>query len=313
MESIARIVCPVDLSNGSRNAVAHAATLARLHRAELHLLHVSGGGEPKSPGGAECARSVGLGVIVAAALWGPKGADPNDEVPLRLATGQGRPVKAIAAFARRIDADLIVIGAQYGAARSWVSGSPVPTALGRSAPCPVLVVAQPQHTLPAPVRIPFSDVLCAVDFTRASQAALQVAVGLVQRARGRLTLAHVAEGWPDRMIFSASGALRQLRAYQGCAGADEQRLRELVPARALEQSRVDALVVSGSPPEAILRAASEAGAALIVMGVTPRSAGSTARAVLRRATCPVLLVPVPATVARVETPASSDATRIELT
>ena len=81
MESIARIVCPVDLSQGSRSAVAHAATLARLHHAELHLLHVSGGGEPKSPGGAEGGRSVGLGVIVAAALWGPEGADPNDEIP----------------------------------------------------------------------------------------------------------------------------------------------------------------------------------------------------------------------------------------
>lgn len=313
MESIARIVCPVDLSQGSRSAVAYAATLARLHHAELHLLHVSGGGEPKSPGGAECGRSVGLGVIVAAALWGPKGADPNDEIPLRLATGRGRPVRAIAAYARRSAADLIVVGAQYGATRSRVPGSPVPAALGRSAPCPVLVVAQPVHTLPAPIRMPFADVLCAVDFTRASQAALHVAVGLVQRGRGRLTLVHVAEGWLDRMIFSASGALRQLRAYQDRAGADEQRLRELVPARALEPSRVDALVVSGSPHEAILRAASEAGAALIVMGVTPRSAGSTARAVLRRATCPVLLVPVPATVARVETPASSDGTRIELT
>jgi hypothetical protein len=61
MERIAKNVCPVDLSKGSRNAVAHAATLARLHHVELHLLHVSGGGEPKSPGGAECTRSVGLG------------------------------------------------------------------------------------------------------------------------------------------------------------------------------------------------------------------------------------------------------------
>lgn len=306
METVSRIVCPVDLSKGARDAVARAATLARLHHAELHLLHVPGGGD-ESPPPSDHAQGVGLGVVVGAALWGPEGADPNDEVPLRLATERGHPVKAIAAYARRAGADLIAIGAQYGASRSWARGSSVAAALGRSAPCPVFVAPQPDHTLPAPSRLPVVDVLCVVDFMASPDAALRVGIGLVKRGGGRLTLVHVVGGCPDRTIFSASGALRRLRAYQAPAAGDKQRLRGLIPPRELDPSRVEPLVVAGPLHQAILRAASEVRPDLVVMNVTPGSAASAARAILRRATCPVLLTPAPEAAARVNIPAFFDA------
>lgn len=305
MEAVSRIVCPVDLSRGARDAVARAATLARLHHAELHLLHIPGGGD-ESPPPSDHAQSVGLGAVVGAALWGPEGADPNDEVPLRLATERGHPVKAIAAYARRAGADLIAIGAQYGASRSWARGSSVPAALGRSAPCPVLVAPQPDHTLPASSRLPFVDVLCVVDFTPSSDAALRVGIGLVKRGGGRLTLVQVVGG-PDRTMFSASGALRRLRAYQARAAGGKQRLRGLIPPRSVDPSRVEPLVVAGPLHQAILRAASEVRPDLVVMSVTPGSAASASRAILRRAACPVLLIPAPEPAARVDTQAFSDA------
>jgi nucleotide-binding universal stress UspA family protein len=183
----------------------------------------------------------------------------------------------------------------------------VAAALGRSAPCPVLVAPQPDHTLPAPSRLPFVDVLCVVDFTASSDAALRVGIGLVECGGGRLTLVHVVEGWSDRTMLSASGALRRLRAYQARAAGDKQRLRGLIPPRALDPSRVEPLVVTGPLPRAILRAASETRPDLVVMGVTPRSAGSAARVILRRTTCPVLLFPAPEPAARVDTLASRDA------
>jgi len=109
----------------------------------------------------------------------------------------------------------------------------------------------------------------------------------------------VVEGWPDRMVFSASEGLRKLDAYRGRLAVERERLRALVPARSLDPSRVEAIVSSGAPHRVILRAASDTKADLVVMGVGPRGAlgevlaGSTSRAVLRRATCPVLLVPTP--------------------
>lgn len=155
MERVTRIVCPVDLSQGARRAVAHAAALARLHQADLHLLHVPGEASDRPSHRAKCARSIGLAAVVAGALWGPDGADPHREVSLRLATERGHPVEAIAAYARRNEADLIVVGSRYGAARSWQPDASLASALGRSAPCRVLVVPQTDEgRATPPVRVP---------------------------------------------------------------------------------------------------------------------------------------------------------------
>lgn len=144
------------------------------------------------------------------------------------------------------------------------------------------------------------EVVCAVDFSPASAAAARTALALVQGARGRLTLLHVMEPDPRRMVFSGGEALRYLHEYEARAAMASERLLRLVPSGDRALCRVEPLVVSGLPHHMILRAASEAKADLIVMGATSRSlaeellVGSTARAVLRRARCPVLLVPGPA-------------------
>jgi len=315
LEEVTKIVCPVDLSHGTRNAVAYAARLARIHDAELHLLRVPRGESQERPSRAERAESRRLGAVVAAALWGPEGADAYDEIPLHLATERGQPVRAIAAYARRNAADLIVIGTRYGTARSWRRSSSMARALGRSAECPVLVVPQPDQALAVPSRIPFVDVVCAVDFAPASVAALRAAIALAARGGGRLTLVHVVEGWPGRMVFSASEGLRKLDAYRDRVAAESERLRALVPAHSLDPSRVEAVVSSGAPHRAILRTASEAKADLVVMGVSPRDVlgevltGSTSRAVFRRVTCPVLLVPTPGASSARETAALPAARR----
>jgi nucleotide-binding universal stress UspA family protein len=98
------------------------------------------------------------------------------------------------------------------------------------------------------------------------------------------------------MVFSGGEAAQAVRNHQARMIAETQRLSELGPLRALNSWQVKPVVVSGVPHRAILRVAAETQADLIVMG-TSRSgglrellAGSTSRAVLRRAACPVLLV-----------------------
>ena len=68
--------------------------------------------------------------------------------------------------------------------------------------------------------------------------------------------------------------------------------------RAFRVGDVESLVVTGVPSRRIVETAASSNADLIVMGVAPRTPfdeavfGSTLRGVLRRATVPVLVVPV---------------------
>jgi nucleotide-binding universal stress UspA family protein len=146
-------------------------------------------------------------------------------------------------------------------------------------------------------RNPFVELVCAIDFTEASAAALAAAIPFVRRSGGRLNLLHALEDFPGHMVFSGGEAAQVRRDYQVRLAIASQRLRQSAPLRALDGSQVNPIVVSGSPHRAILRAAADVGADLIVMGMTRRSVlnealtGSTSRAVLRGATCPVLLVP----------------------
>ena len=170
----------------------------------------------------------------------------------------------------------------------------------------MLVVPAGGASRAAAVHPPFGEIVCAVDFTPASVAASQAALALAQSARGRLILVHSLPTDPFRMVFSGGEALRYLHEYEARAEEASARLMRLVPVRERGLCRVEPFVISGPPHHMILRVASEAKADLIVMGPGPRSAaeellaGSTSRGVLRRASCPVLLVrgPIAATEGR---------------
>ena len=80
------------------------------------------------------------------------------------------------------------------------------------------------------------------------------------------------------------------------AAAVDRRLRRAIPVAAARQ--VDARVTTGDPAPGILYVASGVDADLIVIGVPPRRRvgealfGSTLRGVVRRATIPVLVLPI---------------------
>jgi nucleotide-binding universal stress UspA family protein len=201
----------------------------------------------------------------------------GQHVQFRLKAQPGNPESAIGLYARRHRADLIVISASYRSRRG-ASRLSLARSLGRSAPCPVLVVA---GTAPHANRVGppfFRQVVCAVDFTKVSVAALEAAAAFAPRSRGLMTLVHAVEDISRGMAASP-------------------RLLRLVPAAVLKRYRVRVIVGSGPPYRRIVEVASEIKADLIVMGMPRRSrvsewlGGSTSRAVLRRAKSPVLLVP----------------------
>ena len=263
------IVCPADGSAGTRAAIAQAATLARLRHAELHLLHVLREEGRRGVGKEEEVHPV-LAHALQSTLDAVRGR--GQHIRFRIKAQRGRPESVIADYGRRHRAALIVISAGFGGRRS-ARGS-VARGLGRSGPCPALVVTA--TTLRRNARIPgsFHEVVCAVNLTSASVSALHAFGAFARGSSGRLTLVHAVG---DTSV--------------------PRRLLRLVPRVLSKPYRVWLIVGSGRPDRLIVDTAAEIEADLIVLGVPRRTrldelvGGSTSRAVLRRARVPVLLVP----------------------
>ena len=127
---------------------------------------------------------------------------------------------------------------------------------------------------------------------------LRAALFLARRSHGRLTLLHVVEGFANDSFVAGMRAVRMVERWRALAAAERGRLRRLVPMEELSDSRLGADYRLGRRPSWHSTGASDAKADSVVMGMVPRNllkdvlVGSTSRVVLRRARCPVLLVPV---------------------
>jgi len=153
------------------------------------------------------------------------------------------------------------------------------------------------------------SIICGVDGSGDSQAALAVAIDLAARLRLRLIMANVVE--PIRAPHSAAasvgiGAIRQPlhQATDLQEGAAQELLGELSAALGLEQA--DQRVVVGYAAERLADLADEEDAQMIVVGSRGRGAfraaflGSVSTSLVGVARCPVLVVP-PAAANRVST------------
>ena len=297
------VVVPVDSSPGGETTVALAVALAKRRAANVDLLHVV------RPRGPSVFDSPDLALV--GQTSSPHGrierlhdSSPSetlastaqhDDMRVRHVTHKGEPSRVIAAYAQLAVAAVIVIGKYYGSPR-WRRSTGVASSLSRSAPVPVLIVP-PQDPADTPLRTgPFTNIVSAVDFTVSSAVALRTALDLAKTSGGRVTMVHVLKNAPGRMVFSGSEALGAIDEVHAEAANVAARLRREIPAGAA--GRIDSRVTTGDPHRGILDVAAQIQADLIVMGVPPRGRvdevlfGSTLRGVLRRATSPVLVLPV---------------------
>jgi nucleotide-binding universal stress UspA family protein len=167
----------------------------------------------------------------------------------------------------------------------------------RKAACPVLTVPPRGHANPV---LPFKRMLCAVDFSDPSLAALGFGCSLARESGAALTILHVIE-WP--WIEPPAPAFEELPPEQAAALAEFRRyleesargrLETIVPEELRARRTPQLAVRHGKPYVEILRVADEVSADLIVVGVHGRNVigmtlfGSTTNQVVRRATCPVL-------------------------
>ncbi len=289
MRAISRILCPVDLSDISRHAVAHAELLANWYDAKITALHVAnplvipsmdialvGAG----PSGLLTAEDVNAIRQEVAALFGGREVDVVVE--------RGDPAKQILSRAASLPADLIVLGTHGTSGFEHLVLGSVTEKVIRQTTCPVLTV--PPHSR-ATSRLPFKRVLCPIDFSDPSLAALDAAFSLAQEGDAELTIVHVFE-WPDEPLTIRQMGTEEYRRALECDA--RRRLDELVADSARNWCRPTTQLAHGKAYREILGMAIEDGADLIVMGVHGRNAldvmlfGSTTNQVIRRATCPVL-------------------------
>jgi nucleotide-binding universal stress UspA family protein len=204
----------------------------------------------------------------------------------------GDPREAVIEAATKAGTDLIVLGARgLGAVASFLLGS-VSLGITRHAPCPVLVC----RGTPRPVR----TVTIGVDGSPDALAAVEYFSRLPLPSDLRVRLVGVVQ--TPRYPSSAPGFIgaRLRAAMQDFENEARQQLTAaLAPLAAALRPRARSIVTvtpSGSPAETILREARSNDSDLIVVGARGLGAlervalGSVSEAVLRHATCPVLIV-----------------------
>jgi nucleotide-binding universal stress UspA family protein len=300
MIEIRRILCPTDLSDIAPRAFDHAVALARFHQAEVELAYVS---EPLLPGPVAPASYPPWAILdpavrgrLQSALEDLAAPARQAGVAVRFGVYEGQVVSEILDRARAWPADLLVMGTHgRGGFERWVLGSVTEKVL-RKASCPVLTVPPPASGLHPAGPVLFRSIVCPVDFSDASLAALEHALKLAEESCAEIAVLHVLE-W---LVEEEPGAriagfdVPEFRRYLEKDARD--RLLQVVPADARDWCRPTERVVGGRPWREVLRVADEVKADLVVMGVRGRSPvdlalfGSTTHHVVRGARCPVLVV-----------------------
>ena len=302
MINIARILCPIDFSESSNLALRHAIATAKWYGSRVTVLHV-------------VSYVPAVDVMPLLEIEGRRWFNEEDRERITAAARRlaheavGGAVDAdvmvvdsatidreILGQAAALKSDLIVMGTHGRSGFDRLLLGSVAEKVLRKATCPVMIV--PPHT-DHPVTagdVDFDRILCAVDFSDGSLAALTHALSMAEEADAKVTVLNVIERPPelDALPISAAFNVDEVRA---AAEAERlRRLRALIPASVTPYCTVETAVWEGSAWRGILHVAAERGSDLIVMGVHGRGAfdlalfGSNTHHVVRAATCPVLTV-----------------------
>ena len=292
------ILAAVDFSTGSRAALEHAARLAKLHQARLHVLHVM---DSQAIAALADRRGESYESAAAHALDGGRKAldswlaqtllPDNCWVEILI----GAPLHEILEHVKKVGADLLVAGVAGAGENTGGAGS-VSAKLARKSPADVLLVRSGHPGA-------FQKVVACVDFSPHSQRVVAAAREVALRDGAEVDFLH---------IWSAGGALLPLAVGYGevfvdVAGMektahDEEKtnvaaqLHELVKDAALGIQAREVLHEDHKAGQGIADHAQAAGADIIVIGALGRTnlrylfLGSTAERLLARLNSSVLVI-----------------------
>ncbi len=141
------------------------------------------------------------------------------------------------------------------------------------------------------------NILVGLDFSAATPDLLRVAAQQAKAQLAQLWLIHVAEAEPDFIGYRAGPtSVREQVAHE--FRNEHQELQQHADALRQTGLQVTALLERGQVAETLLQAAEQIKADLVIVGSHGRGAllhlllGSVSTQLLKRVTCPVLIVPV---------------------
>jgi nucleotide-binding universal stress UspA family protein len=148
--------------------------------------------------------------------------------------------------------------------------------------------------------IRLSRILCPVDFSQCSRDALDCAIGLARHHTARVLVLHVFANWPAVAVIPSLNADAPGKSSLRDVDRDEllRCLERFVKDRPANHVHIETTVVEAPDVHReILSQAEQQKADVIVLGSHGRSGferlllGSTTEKVLRKAACPVMIVP----------------------
>jgi nucleotide-binding universal stress UspA family protein len=292
------ILLATDFSETSRKAVPYAAAIASRYGSKVYLAHVL----PARP-----RTSVPVEPLPGEVLRERLNAELEMEsflknlladVPHYLRLERGPIWDALSELIQRDEIDLLVLGTHgRGGLKKVLLGS-VAEELFRLASCPVLTVGPAVPAEPGCTK-EFRKILFATDFGPASLNALHYAISLAAESNAKLIVLHVVTPVPVAQVgpywYPGTDVVEQQKTartrYIG-------RLKQLILPEANLPFGTEFLVEFDFAPDAILRAAADSEADLIVMGANQAASArasahllwATAHEVVCHAKCPVLTV-----------------------
>lgn len=313
---VRRILIPTDFSAASRASADWALAFAALTGAEPILLHVI----------AKRANRHGINpdelleIATAEVLRWKERLQPifPNRVNEARVLAADTPAEGILSFARERDCDLIVMATTgVSAVRALLLGSNARKVVRASA-CPVLVLPYSNRvtadafletarsTAMAAPRRPrtaargerehhISRVLVATDLSPASTAAVRKAIAIARENGSTLLLAHAYQ--PPSLVLEGYVPPVTYEKWDDSVREDvRMKMQPFLDEAEKAGVAAEAVILSGTPNEAITEAAREAHADLVVVGTHGRTGmprfflGSVAARVVSSAPCPVMTV-----------------------
>lgn len=289
MLSIDRILWPTDFSTGAACAFPHAILLADWHDADLHILNVA---EGRGKAGRQMNDQFPVPDRRLTDLLDHENSSLVDLDAVSITQHQvdaGSPAQAIVSYAGESDIDLVVAGTHGRRGLQRLLLGSVAEEVLRTAPCPVLTVRTGEDRSGAGA---VRNILAPVDFSEASEVAVQHAKELALTYGSQITLLHAVE---EVMYPSVYGV--EIADIPGPKVVD--RVEGSLAAMARQEIGYEHVVVDsdlGYAPSVILDYEEEYRVDLIVIATHGRSGlerlllGSVTERVVRRATAPVFVV-----------------------
>jgi nucleotide-binding universal stress UspA family protein len=298
MLTFKHILVPTDFSPASERAEAMAVALAGVFDARITLLHVW---SVPNTGYAEALSwpidemEVAARKELAKAQTRVAKVHAKTEAVLRV----GREWKCILDEVKEGGADLVAMGTQgrHGLPRV-VLGS-VAEKVVRLSPVPVLTLhgeaeGEPQRADRVPANVLPKTILVATDFSAAGELAVDQALALAAKVGAQVHVLHAYElpilGFPDGVVIPDTEIASRILGWA------EKELAACVARRKESAVTIFPILEQADPRQAVLTVAKRISADLVVMGTHGRRGvaraliGSTAEAVVRASTVPVLTV-----------------------